>query len=88
MNLEHTFNGDRREQATDARGIPSSFQRAMTALKGTCLFCDRRAEVADGSGSGYCRMHHKTHPQAPARGSIAEREQLRRELNQAKAWKP
>jgi hypothetical protein len=50
MTLTEVFQGDRREQATDARGLPKSYARALKALDGTCAHCSQRAVIANGSG--------------------------------------
>jgi hypothetical protein len=77
MHLNETFMRDRRETATDQRGIPGSFQRALTALKGTCTHCTRQAVVSNGAGVALCAHHRASRPL----GSIAERERLRQEID-------
>jgi len=82
MELTHTYMADRREQATDARGLPSSYARAMTALNGNCAHCSRRAVTANGSGIGLCREHRQMRVDG-----IAVRERLRRKIEIEQAWR-
>ena len=76
MRLSDTHNADRRETATDQRGLPRSFARALEGLKGSCAHCSKRAVVSNGCGIGLCAEHRGNRP----RGSIAERVELRRQL--------
>lgn len=75
MEVGQTFNSDRREQATDSRGLPKSYARAITALEGPCAHCSQRAIVANGAGVGLCATHRRMHVDA-----IAQRHRARREI--------
>ena len=80
LTLADTFNGDRRERATDARGLPTSYARALTALEGCCAHCTERALVADGSGVGLCARHRRERTAAREDG-IRARERARRQID-------
>jgi hypothetical protein len=75
MQLNEVFQSDRREQATDARGVPASYARALKALEGSCAHCSQRAVIANGGGVGLCRAHRQMRVDG-----IAERERLQRKL--------
>ena len=75
MTLTETFQSDRREQATDARGLPSSYARALKALDGSCAHCSRRATIATGGGVGLCSEHRQMRIDG-----IARRERARQQL--------
>jgi hypothetical protein len=80
VHLTETFMGDRREQATDSRGVPGSFARAMKALEGTCAHCSQRAIVSNGSGVGLCAEHRQMRVD-----SIAIRDRIKRQIEIARA---
>jgi hypothetical protein len=75
MVLAETLNGQRREQATDQRGVPKSYGRAMAALDGACAHCSQRAVVSNGAGVGLCSAHQRMRVDA-----IGERNRLRRKI--------
>jgi hypothetical protein len=79
VEVTHTAMADRREQATDSRGLPSSFARAIEALKGECAHCGQRAIVASGSGIGLCERHKR---ECETQRTDAERQtgRLRRQI--------
>jgi hypothetical protein len=78
MNLPDTISHQRREQATDTRGVPASYARAMKALDGVCAHCSHRAVVVDGHGVGLCAIHR--HARATA---VQTRERWRRAIDMA-----
>jgi hypothetical protein len=80
MRLHEVFHGSRREQATDQRGLPSSYTRAKTALAGSCAHCSSRALFSDGAGVGTCRQHRNVRLDA-----LATRERLRAQINAERA---
>jgi hypothetical protein len=69
--------------ATDGRGLPSSFSRALEALRGNCAHCDRRAIVSSGAGVGLCSVHRRERETQHADG-VRTRERLRRQIDTAK----
>jgi hypothetical protein len=77
--LTEVFQGDRREQATDARGLPKSYARALKALDGVCAHCSQRAVIATGSGVGLCAAHRRMRVD-----DIARLERARQQLAAAK----
>jgi hypothetical protein len=79
MRLGETFQAMRRETATDTRGVPASYTRAMTALAQPCALCAQRAVVADGSGIGLCAAHRREHEAA-----IAARRAVRARIDRAR----
>ena len=50
---------DRREMATDHRGLPGSYTLALEALKSNCAHCDQRAVACSGAGVGLCERHKR-----------------------------
>jgi hypothetical protein len=86
MVLHETHQAQRREQATDARGLPSSYGRAVKAFDGACVHCSQRAAFVDGAGVGRCREHQREHRDKHESG-IRARAALRRRIEVAKAWK-
>jgi hypothetical protein len=81
--VRRTAMADRREQATDTRGLPSSFARALEALRGTCTHCNSRAVVSSGSGVGLCERHRQERRDREQDGK-RELERLRRQIDMAK----
>jgi len=79
MDLPEVFMSQRREMATDQRGLPSSYARAVKALEGRCAHCEKRAVIANGSGVGLCATHR--HQRAEG---INLRERLRRQIEMAR----
>jgi hypothetical protein len=83
MLLKDTFNNERKETASDARGLPTAFTRAMKALEGACAHCSTRAVVSDGHGVGLCERHKQERNTRRADG-IRQRERLRRAIDVAR----
>jgi hypothetical protein len=83
MHLPDTVQDQRREHATDARGVPSSFARALKALAERCAHCEARAVVADGSGVGLCATHRRERIAAHDVG-MRRLERARRAIDMAK----
>jgi len=78
LKLTNTVHADRREQATDARGLPASYTRALTALAGPCTHCDQRAVITNGAGVALCLVHQR----ARVDGILA-RQRVQRQIEQA-----
>ena len=72
----------RREQATDKRGVPASYARAMKGFDQSCTHCSQRALVVDGGGRGLCAEHR-----AEKRAAIQARERIWRRLKAAQRAK-
>jgi hypothetical protein len=83
VEVTHTAMADRREQATDQRGLPASFSRALEALKGNCAHCDQRAIVSSGAGVGLCSRHQGERRDRDQSG-VRLRERARRAIDMAK----
>jgi hypothetical protein len=74
MTLSEVFQGDRREQSTDTRGLPKSYARTLKALDGTCAHCSQRAVVSNGAGVGLCAAHRQMRIDDMARLQRAKRQ--------------
>jgi hypothetical protein len=83
VTVKDTAMADRREQATDQRGLPSSFAKALEALRGRCTHCDQRATISTGAGVGLCERHRRERTDRDRAGVLA-RERVRRQLEMAK----
>jgi hypothetical protein len=59
MELPEVFSSLRHEVATDARGVPAAYLRAMRALADHCAHCGQRATIVNGAGTGTCARHHQ-----------------------------
>ena len=81
--LKDTLNDQRKEKASDSRGLPTAFTRAMKALEGACAHCSTRAVVSDGNGVGLCEQHKQERNTRRADG-IRQRERLRRMIDVAR----
>lgn len=79
MNLLETFSADRREHATDKRGVPTSYANAMAGFKEKCTHCDDRPIVVNGSGVGLCARHQTMHM-----SGIQQRDRMSRQIAMAK----
>ena len=84
MYLPETVLADRREQAADGRGVPSSFTRAVKALEGGCTHCSAPAIVADGNGVGLCAAHRRERATMREDG-LRALQRARRQIDMARA---
>jgi hypothetical protein len=82
MDLHNTFHSARREHATDARGLPASYTRAVAGLTKTCTYCSQRATFVNGDGVGTCARHRDER-----RTAIQERDRCRRQIDAAREWR-
>jgi hypothetical protein len=81
--LPDTAQNQRKEKASDERGIPTAFGRAVAALRGPCAHCSERAVISDGQGVGLCEHHRRERNTRRADG-LRERERLRRMIDVAR----